>query len=582
MPPRKRARQGSSGDKSRKGAKVARADVEPAQRSSRSTRGVGGHVAQLQKAGEILAAPARQTKASNDLDISDFEENPMAPSQLKRLKKKASTPKSSVEPDSAQPESERAHPPMARPSDSHKEAGSEVAERDLENHRGRGDLDDFDKLGKSTDEHKTQDERRAVDGGDGDDPMEFDQSQPGCEDEHEDVISYDVLEHHQVKNGHRKAPSPTRLSSHSHSHTLTHNTSVRLRSPRQYSPKHVPHRRSSACLKSPQHAPRKVPSAKAGSASYLVVPPPTDHLLISTPPLGQQLFSLAQGHRVPAEVVTPPPTDHLLVDAPRLGQQPFSLTQDLHIQVVQPPVDHLLVDVPLCDHHVDKPLNLIMRFLIPLLQAALALTNPLKLGFYPPCWQAFLQAAKLEMCLQAVLTHPIPEHQDAVQLTREVLDAVLWKYHSKKIKMENGYFPEYRAQMSRLLIKSGDYLRLPDLSEGKYKNFVSQVLKDACLDFYYGNGKKALKLTEEFQKTIPVNALIFVSAIAKDILTGFHDTGTDKVPDLSADKCRSDFDSLRKSVDKLMGIPERRQELENMLEEWANVGMMGSDVNIVL
>ncbi|KAG2361598.1 hypothetical protein BDR07DRAFT_1377165 [Suillus spraguei] len=36
--------------------------------------------------------------------------------------------------------------------------------------------------------------------------------------------------------------------------------------------------------------------------------------------------------------------------------------------------------------------------------------NPAKLGFYPPAWQVFLQAAKLEMRLQAVLTHPIPEH----------------------------------------------------------------------------------------------------------------------------------------------------------------------------
>jgi hypothetical protein len=67
-------------------------------------------------------------------------------------------------------------------------------------------------------------------------------------------------------------------------------------------------------------------------------------------------------------------------------------------------------------------------------------TNPSKLGFYPPSWQGFLQAAKLEMRLQAVLTHPIPEHQQALLLAREVLDAVLWSYHSKKIKMENSTF----------------------------------------------------------------------------------------------------------------------------------------------
>ncbi|KAG2746641.1 hypothetical protein P692DRAFT_20876039 [Suillus brevipes Sb2] len=132
------------------------------------------------------------------------------------------------------------------------------------------------------------------------------------------------------------------------------------------------------------------------------------------------------------------------------------------------------------------------------------------------------------------------------------------------------------AKVASKLIKSGNYLQLPDLSSGKYKNFISQVLKDTCIDFYYGNSKKAL------------------NTVAKGILTGFCDTGTDKVPNLSADKCRSDFNSLQKSVDTLMDNSERHQELESMLEEWADVGMMGEfrdnsdsvagsdDVNIVL
>lgn len=88
----------------------------------------------------------------------------------------ASTPKSSVDPDSSRPESEHAHLHIAHPSDrfdfklsqsqathpighNHKEAGSEVAEQDLENHSRLGDLNDFDEWGKSTDEHEMQDER---------------------------------------------------------------------------------------------------------------------------------------------------------------------------------------------------------------------------------------------------------------------------------------------------------------------------------------------------------------------------------------------------------------------------------------
>ncbi|KAG2125262.1 hypothetical protein BD769DRAFT_1388538 [Suillus cothurnatus] len=206
--------------------------------------------------------------------------------------------------------------------------------------------------------------------------------------------------------------------------------------------------------------------------------------------------------------------------------------------------------------------------------------NPLKLGFYPSCWQAFLQAAKLEMHLQAVLTHPVPGHSDTVGLVWEVLDAVLWKYHSKNIRLEK----EYCEQMSHLLcddlfmfhmelkkviisiakqlygifprssvhrglvqkhitevvsklIKSGDYLQLPDSSEGKYKNFISQVLKDRSME-------KVLKLTEEFQCSIPVNCLVLVAMVVKGILTGFHET-----------------------------------ELEDMLEEWAKSGMMNGLCN---
>ncbi|KAG2740952.1 hypothetical protein P692DRAFT_20752038, partial [Suillus brevipes Sb2] len=137
----------------------------------------------------------------------------------------------------------------------------------------------------------------------------------------------------------------------------------------------------------------------------------------------------------------------------------------------------------------------------------------------------------------------LPVHQEAVILAQEVLGAVLWTYHTKKVKLDKGYFPEYKVLMLRLgnsvhkervsaaaakLLKTGEYLRLPDSSE------------------------------------------------TKGVLTGFRDSGTDK------------------SVDKLMTIPERRAELEEMLKEWAEEGMMGElhndwdsaagsdDINIII
>ncbi|KAG1844287.1 hypothetical protein C8R48DRAFT_780343 [Suillus tomentosus] len=219
-------------------------------------------------------------------------------------------------------------------------------------------------------------------------------------------------------------------------------------------------------------------------------------------------------------------------------------------------------------------------------------------------------AAKLEMHLQAIPMHPVPEHRDALQLAQEVIDTELWIYHEKKIKLENSYFLQYRTQMARLLcddlftfrtelkkviisitktsygifpkgavarkeemqksvtanttklLKTGDYLHSPDSSDGRWKNFVSQALKDSCLEFYCSNSKKALKNTEEFQRSIPVNGLLLVAIMIKGVITGFRETSTDKVPDLSADK-----------LDSLVDNPERGRKLEEMLEEWPMTGM---------
>ncbi|KAG2353751.1 hypothetical protein BDR07DRAFT_1495722 [Suillus spraguei] len=125
---------------------------------------------------------------------------------------------------------------------------------------------------------------------------------------------------------------------------------------------------------------------------------------------------------------------------------------------------------------------------------------------------AFLSslAVKLEMHLQAVLMHPVLEHQDALQLAQEVINAELWVYHKNKIKLDNGYFPQYQTQMVQLI---------------------------------------------------------------KGVITGFHKTSTNKVPDLSTDKCRANFNSLQKSVDNLIHNPECGKDFKEMMEEWAMTGM---------
>jgi hypothetical protein len=55
------------------------------------------------------------------------------------------------------------------------------------------------------------------------------------------------------------------------------------------------------------------------------------------------------------------------------------------------------------------------------------------------------------------------------------------------------------------------------LLQGKFKNFSSQALKDICIEFFYSNSKKALKNTDDFHRTIPVNGLILVAAVVRYI-----------------------------------------------------------------
>ncbi|KAG2095264.1 uncharacterized protein F5147DRAFT_656915 [Suillus discolor] len=402
-------------------------------------------------------------------------------------------------------------------------------------------------------------------------------------DETEESEAFDVLERHQMKNGWRKAPSLTYLLKAKH--TERRRASSQSKSPHQLSPRHVVSTGSSALVRPPKSCPIYTPFFLPRALS------PFYTLKISI-----SVFGITSYTRISARSTSSSHATH---------DEPDSYRNKRKAKIVQ--------------------------------------EDPAKLGFYPPAWQAFLQAAKLEMRLQAVLTHPIPDHREALQLAQEVLDAELWMYHKKKIKLDNGYFPQYTTQMSQLLcddlftfrtelkkvvisvakasydifpkgtmarkdevqkcvivkatklLKTGDYLYVPDSSNGKWKNFVLQALRDGCLEFYYGNSKKALKNTSEFQRAIPVNGLLLVGAVMKGVLTGFCETGTDKVPDLSADKCRVDFNSLQRSTDALLENPDCRAELEEMLEQWAMIGagdldfdeggMGGSDmedVNIIL
>ncbi|KAG0702893.1 hypothetical protein DFH29DRAFT_998982 [Suillus ampliporus] len=560
----------------------------------------------------------------------------MAPSQSTKAKKKATNTARSVEASTLRSESRSTHslrphfhearpserfgfkPPSAankqdltQPGRSHK-AREEATQRDV---RDDGCQDsDHDQLENgahvnhteydedtyhSADDNPTQDQEDEEDSREDEEDPDFHDPSPVNKDDDDDTLMdldrdddtrddnkcddsgvFDVLQRHQAKNGWRKAPSPTRLSSSSHRHSHAH---AHSKPPSQHSPRYASRRQSlesscilSAHLEPSQCSPQSMPPEKR---SAHVQPQHHSAARSKSPDANESRGStrgLSTHHSTIFSGRTQPPSR---------GRSLSRLPSKQHDHVPSPtPTSGCSRSRSHTSDQHGQPKN---RG-----EGRNKQTNASKLGFYPPCWQSFLQAAKLEMCLQAVLTHPVPEHSDAQKLAREVLDAVLWTYHSKKIKLEKGYFLEYTTHMSRLLcndlftfrmelkkviisiakqlygifpksgstcreaaqkhvtdvasklIKSGEYLQIPDSSEGKYKNFVSQVLKDGCHNFYYGNGKKALKLTDEFQRSIPVNSLILVAVVTKGVITGFRNTGTDKVPDLSADKCRSDFNSI--------------------------------------
>ncbi|KAG1824989.1 hypothetical protein EV424DRAFT_1538062 [Suillus variegatus] len=623
MPPRKKPRCSSP-------------DLEaPARRSSRPNRGIGGHAAQLQRVGETVAAPTRKGPKGDNLQISSSEENPMAPSQLQKGKKKMFGFK--------EPWSNGRK--MAERNVGQQDAGHEreSTERDSGCEKERRNTEDYKEFAPSSHEGDTSDDNADCDDDpdsntpmdryagqhthqrtdDADDGMDFDKNmdRPRPDDEAQGGVepvasndeltdpeqdkAYDVLKCHHAKNGQQKAPSPTYLSKgkgkeQACTFKLPGGAStvqvVRRRSPTLHS--HPSHSKSPRQQSSQQDRYVRTSSSRTQSPLQCPSRPITSSSRSHTQPTSRR----SSPPHSPSDPILPSSCEHSRTSTPEDAHQSSNSKQKVKTNQ----------------------------------------EDPSKLGFYPPTWQTFLQMAKLEMRLQAVLATPVPESQEALNLAREVLDTVLWTYHEKKIKLERGYFPEYSTQMCQLLcndlftfrtelkkivvsiakrayniflqgstmrkeecqrqvtaaatrlLKSGDYLRLPDSSGGNFKNFTAQALKDACLKFYYSNSKKALKNTDEFHQTIPINAMLLVVAVLKGVISGFRETGTDKVPELTAEQCRAHFVNLWKSIDTLLNVLEHREELEDMLEQWARIGMGdfneyadgsasdAEDVNIIL
>ncbi|KAG2127298.1 uncharacterized protein EDB93DRAFT_1109314 [Suillus bovinus] len=541
-----------------------------------STQGQGGHADQLKKTGKTLAAPARKGRKETNLDISDAEENPMAPSQLRKLKKNATT-KSSLTGSSNPTQcsigiNKNVHSGHQQPNSGHNilahlseqpqvqlslqptSTGSQnIRKASWSNERTR---DSEEEAGDQAPEHGIGD----------DDDQDQDQTDRGTEKRDGAQDQEQTLE----------IGDTTDFRQHEDNLYGEYGGEAQEDGPSQ------------------------------GISIKVLMGILTTSMALRTGGFHDDFnYELNDAARDETEETRPPKlcpiyTPFFLLHALspfytlKVSIWAFSITSYTRISVCPPhAVSSSAPSIQGKKKHKAKTVQ----------------EDPTKLGFYPPAWQAFLQAI-IEM---------------RYNLCKKFL-TLNCGCTTKKIKLDNGYFPQYTTQMSWLLcddlftfrtelkkvvisitkasynifpkgtmarkdevkkcvivkatklLKTGDYLHVPDSSNGKWKNFVSQALRDGCLKFYYGNSKKALKSTDKFRCAIPVNGLLLVGAVSltnqqtKGVLTGFHETGTDKVPDLSTDKCRADFDLLQRSVDALLKIPDCRVELEEMLEQWAMIG----------
>ncbi|KAG1895271.1 uncharacterized protein F5891DRAFT_1194329 [Suillus fuscotomentosus] len=225
---------------------------------------------------------------------------------------------------------------------------------------------------------------------------------------------YDVLEHHHAKNRQRKAPSPTHLlKGKGYEYVRTFN---RSESPQQRPSQHVRSKSSYPC--SPQRIkPLKSSRRYASSGAVQTVQrwSPARHSRRSSrskSPRRQQSsqqvkYACASSSRTHSPL--------------RRSSRPVTSSSCSRTQPTSrgcspshSPSGSTLV--PKCECSCSTIPEDARRSGSNKWKAKTNQENPSKLGFYPPTWQVFLQTAKLEMHLQAILAHPIPESQDALGL----------------------------------------------------------------------------------------------------------------------------------------------------------------------
>ncbi|KAI6009065.1 hypothetical protein BKA83DRAFT_4505296 [Pisolithus microcarpus] len=126
------------------------------------------------------------------------------------------------------------------------------------------------------------------------------------------------------------------------------------------------------------------------------------------------------------------------------------------------------------------------------------------------------------------------------------------------------------------ILKGGAYLQGEVDAQGKMSNFAHDALKYVCLAVYYSNSMKSLCQFAEFQQYVLCKALLLVTAIIHEVLCIYKmHRFVPKESKLSSKALNSAFNTMVPKLEAVLSHAYHGPKLNAMLEEWANLGMMG-------
>ncbi|KAF8138106.1 hypothetical protein EV363DRAFT_1154943, partial [Boletus edulis] len=244
-------------------------------------------------------------------------------------------------------------------------------------------------------------------------------------------------------------------------------------------------------------------------------------------------------------------------------------------------------------------------------------TKPWHMGFYPPLWTQLLETAKGEMRCSLFRQHPfLPDKRTAVDgECYEVLLSVIARYEKEQLPVERTGVNNYKlydnigsfrsvikkaaqdaipsgyavlapiSAVSRearttavkaqatALLQDAEYLHGTPNEQGKKAYFSHAVLKRVCLSVFYPDSRKSLRTFPEFQQSLPVKALVLVTAIVHFVLTVYKNHGKDTNPSLNAKELEASYYRFLQSIQAVARHHSKGPRFEKMLASWASEGM---------